>query len=385
MDPTSKISAAMARHMAEVKASRERIAAIPTDLRVNPTLLDGLTPDQFVNAFCELQQFVINCYQDIELDPGAWGYPDPYKKQSTGNGGISIGPHEERLMDFLFALIRSSDPTLHDNTLTVDYNKFARWKQTKPAMMLKGLMEKGLVIENFCKKSTHFTVHYPANPHVIKVLRAYFSDRPCRRCYGTCSHMGTCYWWNAISPTKIFSYRFIEDPAEHKHEVEFLAFVSGMPEALQEIQYYLYSESKRYGYRFDPFKPVWSGGLLYERRSVEWPRVGYIGDGWQGDDYRMFSFRCHVKLNKVFQTHPDKIAAFIRQRPDVLTNPDHMCNQHCGKTLANACNAHRVSYTINGVMYHNCGGIRIHHPSLDDVKAIVELFVLENNLLENSL
>jgi len=57
-----------------------------------------------------------------------------------------------------------------------------------------------------------------------------------------------------------------------------------------------------------------------------------------------------------------------------------MCNQHCGKSLNNICHAHRVSYEIDGVTYHNCGGIRIHNPTLKDVKAIVELYVLENNL-----
>jgi hypothetical protein len=178
----------------------------------------------------------------------------------------------------------------------------------------------------------------------------------------------------------VFSYRFIEDPAEQRHESEFLAVVSGMPEELREIQYYLYSESKRYGYRFDPFKPVWSGGLLYQKGAVEWPRIGYIGDGWHGDDYRVFGFRAHVKFRNVFVTHPEKIAEFHKRRPDVFINPDMMCNQHCGNTLARECPTHRVSYEIDGVTYHNCGGIRILNPSLEDAKAIVELYVLENKL-----
>jgi len=377
-----KISEAVARHVAEVKASRERIASIPVDLQVNSQHLDGLTHEQFLKAFSELQQFVINCYTDIEQDPIAWGYPDPYR-QKSGNGGISIGPHEKRLTGFLFAISAAGE---YDNDVfTVDYkdftDQFKRWKHTKPEKMLEGLTRHGLIIKNFGKKSTHFTVEYPANHHFLQALCSHFSDRPCRRCYGACSHMGSCYWtYNAITPVTIFSYRFIEDPAKQKHETEFLAFVSGMPEELQEIQYYLYSESKRYDFRFDPFKPVWSGGLLYEKGAVDWPRVGYIGDGWDGDDYRMFSFRSHVKFNKVFQTHPEKVAEFAKQRPDVLTNPAHMCNLHCGNTLERPCAAHRVSYEIDGVTYHNCGGIRIHEPTLEDVKAIVALYVLENKL-----
>jgi len=376
-----KITEAIARHKAEVKASRERIASVPINIKINPQHLNRLTQKQFLKAFIELQQFVINCYKNIERDPISWGYPDPYK-QKSGNGGISIGPHENRLTCFLYAISAAGE--LEKDTLTVDYkmfnNHFKRWAHTKPEAMLEGLAEFGLIVENFNKKSSHFAVKYPQNSYVLQAVRAHFADRPCHRCYGACNHMGSCYWGGAITPVTIFSYRFIEDPAEQKNEIEFLAFVSGMSKELQEIQYYLYSESKRYGYRFDPFKPVWSGGLLYEKRAVEWPRVGYIGDGWHGDDYRVFSFRCHVKFNKIFKTHPKKVIEFAKQRPDVFINPDHMCNQHCGKSLNNICHAHRVSYKIDGVTYHNCGGIRIHNPTLKDVKAIVELYVLENNL-----
>jgi len=220
---------------------------------------------------------------------------------------------------------------------------------------------------------------------VLQAMQAHFSDRPCRRCYGTCNHMGSCYWaYAAIVPVTVFSYRFIEDPAEQRHETEFLAFVSGMSEELREIQYYLYSEAMRYGYRFDPFKPVFSGGLLYEKGAVDWPRVGYIGDGWHGDDHTVFSFRSHVKFNKVFKTHPEKVAEFAKQRPDVFRSAGggSHCNQHCGNKLERPCPSHRVTYEFEGTTYHNCGGFRIHEPTLEDVKSIVELYVLENKLEE---
>jgi hypothetical protein len=179
----------------------------------------------------------------------------------------------------------------------------------------------------------------------------------------------------------VFSYRFIEDPAEQKHETEFLAFVSGMPKELQEIQYYLYSESKRYGYRFDPFKPVWAGGLLYEKGAVNFPRIGFISDGWGGDDHRMFRYMAHVKFKRVFETHPEKVAEFAKQRPDVFSSSGYAaCNLHCGNTLERPCISHRVTYEIDGVTYHNCGGFRINNPTLEDAKMIVELYVLENNL-----
>ena len=326
---------------------------------------------------------IINCYKDIELDPLAWGYPDPYRLKS-GNGGISIGPHERRLTGLLFALATARE--LENGILTLDRKKFTNkfgigsGGHKKPEIMLQKLADHGLVVENFSKKSAPLTASYPANPHVLHVLQTYFSDRSCRRCYGTCGHMGSCYWYYAITPVTIFSYRFIEDPAEQKNEIEFLAMVSGMSPEMQEIQYYLYSESKRYGFRFDPLKPVWGGGLLYEKGSKDWPRMGFIGDGWSGDDYRMFSNRAHVKFKNVMKTHFDKVLEFEKQKPSVFTNPDHMCNQHCGNKLSNSCEAHRVTFEIDGVTYHNCGGFRIHNPTLDDARKIVELYVLEHRL-----
>ena len=389
---SEKITEAVARHRAEVKASRERIAPIPADLKVNPQLLGNLTNEQFVKAFGQLQQFVIDYYKAIENDPVSWGYPEPYK-QNSGNGGISVGPHEKRLTGFLYAMAKAGQLEPDNGELAVDYKEFNRifrqWKHSKPEAMVKNLVRamlenlvsKGLTIEGFSPKKEQFTVAFPANPDVLQVMQAYFSDRPCRRCYGTCGHMGRCYWlYYPVTPMIIFSYRFIEDPAEQGHPAEFLAVVSGMPEEMQEIQYYLYSEAMRYGYRFDPFKPVWAGGLLYEKGAKDWPRVGFIGDGWSGDDYRMFSFRAHVKFKNVFVTHPEKIMEFHKQRPDVLPDPGHMCNQHCGNTLERPCPAHRVTYEIDGVTYHNCGGIRVHNPTLEDVKKIVELYILEHNL-----
>ena len=378
-----KITEAIARHKAEVKASRERIAPIPADLKINTQILGTLTNEQFVKAFGELQQFVINCYNDIENDPLSWGYPDPFKLKS-GNGGISIGPHEQRLTRFLFALAKAGQ--FCDGVFTVDYKKFISLFSNgsrghkKPETLLKGLSNHGLIIENYDKKSAQFAISYPAESNVLQVLCAYFADRPCSRCYGACGHMGSCYWYNAVTPVTIFSYRFVEDPAEQRNEVEFLAMVSGMSEEMREIQYYLYSESKRYGYKFDPFKPVWAGGLLYEKGAQDWPRIGYLGDGWNGDDYRMFSVRGHVKFKKVLETHFDKVLEFEKQRPGTFTNPEHMCNQHCGNKLSNPCSYHRVTFEIDGVTYHNCGGFRFLNPTLDDVKKIVELYVLEHKL-----
>lgn len=378
-----KITEAVARHKAEVRASRERIAPIPANLEIDTQFLGALTNERFVKAFSELQRFIINCYDDIEKDPLSWGYPDPFKLKS-GNGGVSIGPHEQRLTGFLFALAKAGQ--FCDGVFTINYKKFiskfndGSRGHTKPETMLKGLGNHGLIIENYSRKSEQFTVSYPAEPNMPEVLRAYFSDRPCRRCYGACGHMGGCYWYNAVTPLTIFSYRFVEDPAEQKNELEFLAMVSGMPEEMREIQYYLYSESKRYGYKFNPLKPVWAGGLLYEKGARDWPRIAFIGDGWSGDDYRMFSFRAHVKLNKVLETHFNKVLEFEKQKPGAFTNPDHMCNQHCGKKLSNSCSAHRVTFEIDGVTYHNCGGFRFHNPTLDDAKKIVELYVLEHKL-----
>ena len=370
-------------HRANVAASRGRIAPIPDGLKVNSQILMGLTNEQFIKTFRDLQKFFIVYYEDIEYNPIAWGYPDPCEPYLPKDCKY-IGPHDTRLTQLLFAFIKSGQ--IKNGTLIIDSNDFCkhinRWGYGKPELMIDGIMRMGFTVENFIKESGAFTVSYPKNPHIMQVLCAYFTDRPCPRCYGTCSVMGRCYWDCPVTPVTVFSYRFIEDPAEQKHETEFLAFVSGMPKNLQEIQYFLYSESKRYGYRFNKFDPVWAGGLLYEKGALDWPRVGIISDAWHEDDYRNFRFMAHVKFNRVFKTHTDKIAAFAEKRPDVFynTDPDDVCNSHCGQTLNEPCPSHRVTYELNGVTYHNCGGFRINNPTLEDVKAILELYKLENNI-----
>ena len=40
-----------------------------------------------------------------------------------------------------------------------------------------------------------------------------------------------------------------------------------------------------------------------------------------------------------------------------------------------------IYYLIDGITYHNCGGFRFRNPTLEDVKAIVELYVLEHELI----
>jgi hypothetical protein len=372
------------KHRADIRASRGRIAPVPDDLKINPQHLGGFTNAQFLQAFRDLQQFVIACYNDIEHDPLAWGYANPYST-NRGYGGHSIGPHDIRLTSLLYALGKAGK--LDNDVLIVERNAFnshfKRWN-TKPEPMMSGIARMGFEVKDYGKKSAaSFTVLYPANPHVLQAIRAYFTGRPCRRCYGACSHMGSCYWYAPITPVTVFSYRFIEDPSEQRHESGFLALVSGMPEEAREIQYYLYSESKRYNYRFDPFKPVLAGTLLYENGPKDFPRVGIICDGWSGDDYRMFYFRSHVKFKRVFETHPEKIEAFMQKRPDVFDSKSSShCNLHCGNTLSRSCPAHRVTYEFDGVTYHNCGGFRINNPTLEDVKAIVELYVLEHELIE---
>ena len=61
-----------------VNKLKQNILSIPADAKIDPKHLGKLSNEQFIKAFGDLQQLIIACYEDIEKDPFAWGYPDYY-------------------------------------------------------------------------------------------------------------------------------------------------------------------------------------------------------------------------------------------------------------------------------------------------------------------
>lgn len=232
----------------DVKGRKQDILPIPATAKINPKRLGKLTNEQFVKAFGELQQFVIACYDDIEKDPFAWGYPDSYLTDGYYN----------RVNDILFALTFCGE--YQNGVLTIDGNKFFSYsgvkRHKKVELMVSGFKKMGLKFDAFGKKVDKFNVTYQKNPLILYALCSYMSDID-----------ETKQHWSYGTPRHGFSYRFIECPSVQTHETAFLAEFDYMSKNLQEIQLWLHAEAAKHGFAFDPNEPLEKGCIRYKKGS----------------------------------------------------------------------------------------------------------------------
>ena len=332
---------------------RQRILSIPLNAKIDPKHLNGLTNEQFVKAFSELQQFVIACYDDIVKDPFAWGYPDFH----TTDG------HFNRVNDILFALVFCGE---HNNgTLTVNGKTFfanvAVKRHKLVELMVTGFEKLGLKFEGFDKKADTFTVTHAANPYIVTALNAYVH---------TLDWSLPSWRWGKAH---MFSYRFIEDPAVQEYEAIFLAHMDYASPKLLEIQQYLHAEAAKCGFKIDPNEPQEKRMMLYKKGSKRWLLVGE-DDG---------VIKSKAIFRDVFTKEPEKIRVLAERFPETFQTRGHNQDEQtkCCKPYTTPCSM-RISYEIDGKKRHSCSynAFWFNNPTLDDVKLILELFKLENNI-----
>jgi len=334
----------------EVKKRKNDILPIPDDAKIDPKHLGELTNEQFVNAFGDLQQLIIACYDDIEKDPFAWGYPDYY----------ITGGYYNRINNILFAFVFCGE--FKNGMLTVDAaNFFARAdvkRHKNIEMMVSGFEKMGFVIEPFDKKSKEFTVSYPNNPHIITVLNAYAGEID-----------ESTPDWKYIIPRNGFSYRFVECPSVQTHETVFLAEFDYMSSDLKEIQLWLHAEAAKCDFSIDPEESLEKGCMLYKKGSKRWLLVG------QPRFYFMKSSEIYVKtIFRSMLTHED-MPELYRRFPDTFQSNCRGCNGNNPCTM-------RIEFTIDGKPRRCCAynSFLFKNPTLDDVKFILELFKKENKI-----
>ena len=334
----------------EVNKRKQNILPIPTDAKIDPKHLGELTNEQFVTAFGELQRLVIACYEDIEKDPFAWGYPDFY----------TTGGYYNRINNILFAFVFCGE---YDNgVLTVDAAKFFARADVKRhkniEMMLSGFEKMGFIIEPFDKKSKEFTVSFPNNPHVITVLNAYTSEIA-----------ENIEDWRIEKPRNGFSYRYVECPTVQTYELEFLAEFDYMSPSLQEIQLWLHAEAEKYGFKIDPNEAMEKGMMLYKKGSKRWLLVG------QPQFYLMHTKEIFCKtIFRSVNTH-ETMPELYRRFPDTFQSNCRGCQG------TNPCTM-RIEFEVDGKPRRCCAynSFLFKNPTLDDVKLILELFKLENKI-----
>jgi len=338
---------------AKLSATKQKndILPAPSYFKVDEKHLVGMTNEEFVNAFKELQQTIIAIYEDIEKAPFQWGYPDFLK-------GLY-----NRVMDILFELVFNG--SYYDGVLTVDTKKFFAAKYVKRhkkvELMIAGFENFGFLFDGFSKKSESFRVSFPDNPHVIAVLNAYTNEIDT-----------SLPDWAWGKPRHSLSYRYMEDPSTQQYESVFLAELDYASDKYREIQYWLHDEAAKYGFYLDPKSPKslrctnGSKGFLFVSDKVPNGLIGGKG------------IYAKVSFLKAFETEPDKMKAFCERFSHVFSLEDKgkCCNE-------NKC-MFRMRFTFEDVSYLRCGlkNFIFDNIDLDDAKAILEMFLIENRIKE---
>ena len=362
-----------------VRENMKQIVKIPHDTRIDCKYLNGLGNDDFVTAFDSLQEFLIACYSDIARAPFEWGYPCSHKKLSAVGWG-----EEYRLRGMLANLFSYGE--FDGYGLTVDKKAYfknaylSNSEETK--LMLDGFTNMGLIVEGLDSKSKTFYVSFPDNANMLCILPLFFAAGECSKCWEDCPHIGKCYGNYPITRHTSFSYRFFEDKTTQTHEAEFLIALDSMPEHLREIHLWLYEEAKQYGFDFDPFWAASYGCISYNRGGWGGKHMPFVGmHGIYGSCIGEDKIAAHTTFKRIFKTHPGEIARLMEKFPDSIGNHAYDCPFYCGKTGENICKK-GYRYKIDGVDYHSCGykSFLFMNPTFDDVKWIVELWKLENQI-----
>jgi len=353
-----------------MKAYKDTMVFIPANTKISPIYLNGLTNDEFVNAFKALQKFLYAVYDAIgHGSPFNWGWPD--WNAITGYGII-----HNRVIIALNAMVECG--YAENGRLVVDKKRFDEHAKKhaddqivckppeKTEQLLKGLAQMGLHIEGLSDgKSPQFSVSFPSHPNVATVLCSYFGIRS----NGATQHI------------RYFSYRFVEDPATQTHETFFLAKTDGEPEHLREIYYWLYDQAIKHGFIPTGEEKIFC--YLYKKGSKEWLLLGK-GSSYHEEEFLHsinYSIAAKFGFPKLYYTHPEKIDALKKRFPaSFLTwwGVCHQCKAKKGKL--EECK-HRVIFDNDNPSFRCIKGYHyFHDPSFDDVKTMLELYKLENNI-----
>jgi len=345
-----------------VRGFKKAIILIPEDVKIAPKHLGPLIQDEFIEAFRALQEVIISIYDDIEREPFEWGYPDHKTK-------ITIASNQNRVMEVLYALAKSGH--LESNLLIVNKKAFngnrCIKQMKKPKSMLEGLMNMGFNFENLDdKKSDFFEVSHLDNPHITPVLHAYFS-RQSHKCYNGCKNCSeNCTQYYNSNHVHTFSYRYVEDPLSQTHDTDILVLMDKLPEEQRNIHYWLCDEAVKHGFFFHG---VNYGKISFKKSPKKGSKEWLIMDSG--------SNRIQANFNRVFHAHRDKADGLVKRFPDAFTREERECRECIGET----CHA-AVNIELDGKKHHSCTyrPYYFNNPTLDDVKAILELYKLENNL-----
>lgn len=354
---------------AAVKNHRKRILPLPAEIEINPEYLHGMDNAVFVETFRELHALVIRAYEDIERDPFAWGYPD----YETTDG------YYNRVMDVLFAV--GLNGVYEDGGVTVDGAAFfasnSVKRHKKLELMVKGFEQMGLRFEGFGKKTGSFRVYYPDHADVTAVLCLYTTLIDTTK--------ADWQWFHLNS----LSHRFIEKPGKYPalwhYQMDYAT------DGLREVQEWLFDEAVKYGFAVTGFN---KGCISYTKGSKEFllVRNGFRPEGTNHFEEHGTQIGTKVSFIHAFERDPEGMRKLCDRFPDVfrLDDPGRCCgdkeisphqfadhSEDGGKRCAFV-----MKFTFDGVTYKRCGlgNFFFTDITLDDVKVILEMFLVENKI-----
>jgi len=240
------------------------------------------------------------------------------------------------------------------------------------------LTDFGFEFDGYDKKADSFTVSYNKNPMVLYVLHMYAKSID----YSPQTGAGDVKF-------NSFSYRWVENPSEQKHEPIFLVKMDMSPRELQDIQYWLYDKAKEYGYAIDKKKPFDKNAINYKKGSKQFMLAGekHFGEEYLGNTNKIFT---KVIFRNIFGSHPEKVAALAKKCPGVFGESSANCDPNCKGFNINHCKGEnkykpcsmRILYSFDEKDFANCAykSFWFFNPTLDSFKDIFELFVIENKV-----
>ena len=355
-----------------VRAFRNGMVLIPDDVQIAGGYLCGLDAREYVAAFRALQEFFCEIYNAVaEGSPFEWGWPD--WKELTFEGIV-----HNRVVLVLHGMVQCSH--VENDILIVDKNRFMAFCKKAGLgnvdLLLKGFSAHGMNIVglgdellsvsfSMCtgKKSGDPKGRFREaeilnNRNIIAVLWSYFA-RPS----------------TGDGHIRYFSYRFAEDPATQTHETLFLAKTDSEPAHIREIYYWSYAEAVRHG--FVPMGEEKIFCYLFKKRSKEWLLLGK-GSSYHEEEFLHsvdYTISAKFAFPKIFHKYPEKIAELKRRFPLAFATRWGVCHS-CKADL------HECKYRIDSGTGFRCmrGTHFFHNPSFEDVKFMLELYKLENNI-----
>ena len=351
---------------------KQEIVFIPEGTKIDPQYLNGLGNDEFVTAFRASQELIYGIYEGIEQgSPFEWGWPD-YR-------GLTVyGINHDRVLRVFESI---SYGELVNDALIVDKKSYFSSDHHKPQdraiLLLKGFTHHGLFIDGLeDKKALTFAVSCPDSPDVIRVVQSYFRSRAnpdgCRKCSDDCMEQAYCWSTTYYRHTKLISHRFVETGEVAKvyppwsiaeaSKAEFLARTDYLPKNLRQMHNAIYHDACNVGIWAEPFYDMFNGAVVYAKGT------------WKKHTRLIFwdSNAIMVRLERVFNKHPDKMTALEERFPGVFAQKKKHCVD-CQPT----CKHRQVGGNDAWCSYVE---FWFEKPTYDDAIFIWELFKLDNNI-----